>query len=181
MKALRVHLTQEELDMSTFSDRWSTLWQQARALWKAAKSSDSFVPTRHSFPFNHVDGGATGVPFEPGKHYFQVRVNRLFLAKSRKWLDTFDPLVYTVTEVQYDGKPVEVPFVIGPSLVQKKMKEVESPHGVVLTNTRVAGLYPFRGGKVVFTVILCEVRRDNYPTKILNLTESAAQCQQRSS
>lgn len=99
-------------------------------------------------------------------------MNELFLCKGREWSSTFDPLVFTVTDAIYDKRIESVPFVIGPSLVKKQVAEI--PHGILLKNTRVAGPYPFRGGHLAMTVVLCRVRRDNYAAKLLQLVETAA-------
>ena len=61
---------------------------------------------------------------------------------------------------------------VGPSLVEKYGQKV--PNGMIFANTRVAGLHPYRGGKLAFSLILCRVQRLNYATELLKLVESTA-------
>ncbi len=50
----------------------------------------------------------------------------------------------------------------------------KTPTGMVFSDTRVAGPYPFRGGELSLAVILCRVERDNYCQRLLQLIEGAA-------
>jgi hypothetical protein len=157
--------------MNTLADRWHNLWERI-------KGSPTFTPAQIDLPANRVDPVPAAVQqFSPGDHYFQVRVTRLFLAKGREWLTKIDPLVCTVTEALYGTETVSVPSVVGPAKLaaaRSQGLQIETPHGMVLTNTLVAGLYPFCGGGLTLTVILCKVKKENFGLKMLGLVESAA-------
>lgn len=71
-----------------------SLLDRCRALWNRARRSPARPPICISIPDDHVqqERPLAGI-FAPDKHYFQVRVNELFLAAGREWYRTYDPLV----------------------------------------------------------------------------------------
>lgn len=81
-------------------------------------------------------------------------------------------MVFVVSEFTYGRRAEAVPFIVGPALLSKHGSPV--PTGTVFSNTRVAGLHPYRGGRVNLAVVLCQVKRDDYPRRLLKVIESAA-------
>ena len=130
-------------------------------------------PTTILIPNDHVEGMDGGNhKFLADQHYFQIRVNDLYLPTSREWLNTYDPLVLFVSEFTYDREVESVPFVVGPNLLENIGQDL--PTGMTLRNTRVAGIYPYRGGRLNLSLVLCRVERMNYARTMLELIEGAA-------
>lgn len=128
-------------------------------------------PIQISIPPERVDGGSDA-PFQPHTHYFQVRVNEMYLSKRREWFTTYDPLVFAVTEFIYHRRHVSLPFVVGPTMLESYGRQL--PIGMLFSNTRIAGPYPYRGGRIALAVVLYRVRRDNAIRNVLRLLEKVA-------
>jgi hypothetical protein len=113
---------------------------------------------------------------QPNKNYFAVIVDELFLADARQWRKTYDPMVLAITEFTHAGKDTTLPFVVGPTLLGNipgtKVRAV--PEGMLYRGTGVAGLHPFRGGKVTSTMVLCQVQRNDHARDVLKVVESVA-------
>ena len=72
-------------------------------LWNAVRKGEARIPQRVEIPAERTDGaGDLGQDFKPDTHYFQVRVNQLYLSYARKWFATYDPLVVVISEFTYD-------------------------------------------------------------------------------
>ncbi len=140
----------------------SQIWEQANR-----------PPMQIAIPQTRVDGGiGNDEPFQPHAHYFQVRVNEMYLSKRREWFTTYDPLVFAVTEFIYHRRHVSLPFVVGPSMLESYGRQL--PVGMLFSNTRIAGPYPYRGGRIALAVVLYRVRRDNAIRNVLRLLERVA-------
>jgi hypothetical protein len=111
-------------------------------------------------------------PFERDEHYFQVRINEMYLADQRRWFNAIDPVVFVVSEFIYDKQAQAVPVIVGPAMMQKFGQKM--PQGMLFRNTRVAGLHPYRGGRLMLSVVLCQVTVNQYARQLLNLIETAA-------
>lgn len=150
-----------------------TLAERCKNLWKSTRKTPARIPSRAAIDHDHVDeGGKLGIAFQPNEHYFQVRVNELYLTYSRQWFRTYDPMVLVVSEFIYHKKEEAVPFVVGPMMMQKIGQKM--PAGMVFSDTRVAGLHPYRGGRLALTVVLYRVLGKDYLRKLLRIVESAA-------
>lgn len=150
----------------------TTLAERSRSLWDRIRQSPAFLPACIPIPADHVDlppGGA----FERGRHYFQARVNEMYLPYSRRWINTYLPLATTLTEFQYNRSLAALPFVVGPSLVEDRGVEIPDT-GVAFRDTRVAGIAPYTGGRIALTVVLHRVERENLVRRLLSVVESAA-------
>ncbi|MBN2635454.1 MAG: hypothetical protein JXR61_04230 [Prolixibacteraceae bacterium] len=141
-------------------------------LWNNVKSSPTFVPTYIEFPANQTDIPYELVEFDDRRDYFMMSVSELFLSYKRLWHQDFSPMVFTVCSFNYGDKAHEVPYVIGPSLLQKY--EQRLPKGMLFLNTPVVGIYPWRGGNVSLSVILCRVAQTNNAEKLLNIVEEVS-------
>ncbi len=143
------------------------------ALWSTVKSAPTFVPTYIEFKPQQTDQEAElEKVFNDNQHYFSISVNEMFLTEKRNWHINVDPMVFSVCNFQYDGSNLEVPFIIGPSSLNQYKQYV--PQGMLYKNTPVVGIYPWRGGNVSLSMILCKVQRQNNIEKILNVIEQVA-------
>lgn len=149
-----------------------SLADRARELWQQLQGAQTRQPSRITIPADHMLGLDADKPFERNAVYFQVRVNEMYLTRSREWFSTYDPMVFVISEFIYDKSMESVPFVVGPSLVEKFGQQ--TPQGMVFTNTRVAGLHPYRGGRLTLSVMLSRVERDNFAKNMLGVVESIA-------
>jgi hypothetical protein len=149
-----------------------TLIERTSDLWDAVRRSEAKLPTRINIPPSQTDN-ALGESFHRNKNYFQVRVNEMFLEYGRQWFSTYLPLVTFISEFTYDRKVEAVPFVVGPSMIEDKGTELPD-QGMIFSNTRVAGVHPYRGGRITLTAILYRTQRTNYAKNLLNVVESAA-------
>lgn len=141
--------------------------------WNQLKQSPSFRPTRLYIKPQQTDKDDSFFSsILPGKHYFSVRINEAFLSYSRKWLTTYDPLVFTVAEFTYDGKKVTIPYAVGSSMMKGKMEKV--PEGMVFQDTRVAGLHPYAGGPMALSMVLCRVEQTKYLQRLIDVIEGAS-------
>jgi len=151
-----------------------SLLDRIGAIWEQVRQSPAQRPSRIAIPRNNIDVGASlGGPFTRDSHYFQVEVNEMFLTYEREWFSTYDPMVLVVSEFTYDKRVEAVPYVVGPTMMERYVKE-KMPTGMVFSNTRVAGLHPYRGDRLSLTVVLYRVRRENYARKFLRVIESAS-------
>lgn len=138
-----------------------------------AKNSPTKLPTRINIPPENVSSkDKIGVSLQSDQHYFQIRINELFLKNKRNWYKEYAPMVFVVSEFTYDGKEETVPFVVGPQIMDKFGQSL--PEDMVFLNTRVAGLHPFKGGQITLSVILYEYKVGDYSEKILRTLESTA-------
>ena len=141
------------------------------------KSSPRQTPSTITVARDHIAENSKkelDVTFKRGQHYFQVVVNELYLSQEREWLHRIDPVVYTVAEFSFAGKPQTVPFLVGPSLLKQKGVPDQYTKGVIIRNTSVSGMRPYRGGGLTLTIVLCEAKTDDYLRPLLRVIESAA-------
>lgn len=146
--------------------------ERARNIWDLLRQGPAQLPTRASLPHDHVDDGRMAqAAFQPDQHYFQVRINEMYLKYSREWFNKYDPMVFVVSEFTYDKKVEAVPFVVGPQMMEKFGQN--TPTGMIFSDTRVAGIHPYRGGRLTLSVVLCRVLREDYARNLLHLVDSA--------
>jgi hypothetical protein len=148
---------------------------QARALWDRMAKGPTVLPSRVKIPDNRIlPRAANPQLFSPNSSYFQVRINEMFLSSQRQWFSKIDPMVFILTEFTYDKSEHSVPFVVGPQLLENKGNPSRTPAGMLFFNTRVAGLHPYRGGRLTLSLVLCQIERENYAKRILGIVEKAA-------
>ena len=134
------------------------------------------MPTTVAIPRDHIDENQAGAPewnFKKDQHYFQVIINEMFLVNSRQWFNQIDPVVYIVSEFIYNGQPQIVPFIVGPGLVKRLGVPDEYNKGILLRNTNVSGIRPYRGGGLTLTVVLCQ-SNNNLLRPLLDMIESVS-------
>jgi hypothetical protein len=152
--------------MSGFLDHLSSAWDRIREgqqpLGRLERIADECC----------LPAGVAGQLIKREEMYFSVRVNQMELAMNR-WFDaTFDPLVVVVTEFIYDGVRVAIPSVIGPSLIQTHIASGAPRYGTVLTDTRVTGPHPYRGGDVDISISFYRIKRSSMADAILGIVEN---------
>ena len=148
------------------------LWKQ---VVQTMKSSPRQTPSTLMIPRNHIDENLAGQldsPFQKDQHYFQVLVNEMYLTNQREWLNTIDPVVYAVSEFIYNGKPQIIPFLVGPTLIKELGIQDPYTNGIILRNTSISGLHPYRGGGLTLTVILCEAKSGNVVRPLLDVIQN---------
>jgi len=57
-------------------------------------------------------------------------------------------------------------------LVEKSLQQI--PNGMLFHDTLVAGAHPYQGGRLILSVVLCQVTRADYARSVLKLVETAA-------
>ena len=81
-------------------------------------------------------------------------------------------MVFVLTEFSYGGAAQTVPFVVGPQLLSKWSQEL--PQGMLFRNTRVAGMYPYRGGRITISMVLGRVERGDLARQFLTVLDEMA-------
>jgi hypothetical protein len=155
-----------EVAMSILSEQWMRVWGFVKGRPAEVIRSVAIPPECI------VESGASPSHFVPGKNYFAVVINEMFLAEGRQWFTIYDPMALVVTEFTYDGKRAIVPFVAGPSLLEGKVQHI--PNGIAITDTLVAGVHPYVGGKFALTIILAQVKRESYAKRLLTVVEKVS-------
>jgi hypothetical protein len=150
--------------MASLSQQWGDIWERV-------KQSPAELPTRIMIPRKNVVNEKLSA-IQPGVHYFQVIINEMYLTKRREWFSVYDPMVFIVSEFNYDKKRETVPYLVGPMMIEKNGQK--APAGMIFSDTRVAGLHPYRGGGLALSLILCRVKRDNYARKLMQVLENTA-------
>ena len=146
-----------------------------RSLFDAARAARATLPTRVAIPPAQVDDVARlGAPLARGAQYFQVRLNEMFLSHARRWFVEYEPMVFVGSEFIYDRAETAVPVVVGPSLLDRFGKQ-DVPAGMVFENTRVAGMHPYRGGRLAISVVVYRIPREDYARRLLGLVERTAE------
>jgi hypothetical protein len=104
-----------------------------------------------------------------------VLINEMYLGTQRQWFYSVDPVVYVYAEFIYGGsKDHAVPFLVGPNLLKQRGVSDQVLGGLIMRNTDVAGMNPYRGGALVLSVVLCEAKGDNLLRPLLKVIESTA-------
>ncbi len=126
---------------------------------------------------DHIDENQTGkldVKFAKDQNYFQVLINEMYLGTQREWLTKVDPVVYAYAEFIYGGQSHGVPFLVGPNILKQRGVSDQFLGGLILRNTDVTGVNPYRGGALVLSVVLCEAKGDNLLRPLLKVIENTA-------
>lgn len=111
--------------------------------------------------------------FVLGEQYFVAHLNQMHLTQGRKWLNEYYPIVLCVSEYYYDNEFVSTPMVVGPAMIEKYIEG--TPEGnLILSDTQIAGIFPFTGKKMALTVILAQVRKTDYTRNMLKMIERTA-------
>lgn len=149
----------------------ASLGERCSDLFDALRRSQPSPASAVEVPAGNVDGLDT-TPLVRDKRYFLVCVNEMYLDYARLWTKKYDPVVFVLTEFSYGGAAQTVPFVVGPQLLSKWAQEL--PQGMLFRNTRVAGMYPYRGGRITISVVLGSVERGDVARQFLTVLDEMA-------
>jgi len=150
----------------------NSLIEKIQHFWNLARSSPAKISVNTDIPNNHVYPKVIEQEITADEHYFIIRVNEMYLAKSRQWFSSIDPMVFFISEFNYNGEDIAVPYLIGPALIEKFGKGI--PEGMIFSNTPVAGFHPYKGGGMTLSVILYENTRKNYAKELLGVIENVS-------
>lgn len=150
----------------------ATILERCQALWSRLQSGPATYPTALSIDADRVADGAPAPTLTRDASYLAVRLNQLRLASGRSWWVKVQPMAFVVVELSYDGEPLAVPMVVGPSMIERYGQPV--PQGMLFEDTVVAGLHPYKGGRIAITTVLYEVPATNEAKRLLGLVERAA-------
>jgi hypothetical protein len=103
-----------------------------------------------------------GVNIEKDRAYVSVTIDELILGSDRRLWTSFNPIVFVVTRLIYDGRLVAVPTILGPTLL--------SGHSMV-RDKRVAGPYPYRGGPISVAIGLYYTPHQDYVHRLVRMLE----------
>ena len=149
-----------------------TLTQWWDAFYDKVRHSPTIQPTHYPILPGNLDK-PSGQAFKRDKHYFVIKINRIFLKYNRDFWTTYAPMALVVSEFQYDGQEnTVVPFIVGPSLLEKD--KIELPSGFIFKDTKVAGIHPYKGDDFKLTIILYRVKRTDIAKKLLKVVENMA-------
>jgi hypothetical protein len=142
-------------------------------LFKRLAESPATLPHFIHIPNENTDdpAGLAGL-FEPQQHYFTVRVNEMFLLESRKWFKEIEPMVVCLSSYIYGEQEIDNPFIVGKSLIENKMQNVAE--GIVFNDTRIAGIHPYSGGRLIICIALCQSVVKDYLADTLEFIEKIA-------
>ncbi|NIJ55437.1 hypothetical protein [Dyadobacter arcticus] len=136
-------------------------------------SSPAELPVFFRIPNENIDIGADlKGQFEPNQHYFTVKVNEMFLSERRRWFREIEPMVVCLSSYIYGEQEIDNPFIVGRNLIKNKVQNI--PEGMLFSDTRVAGIHPYSGGRVVVSMVLCESLTQNHLSNSLDFIEKVA-------
>jgi hypothetical protein len=150
----------------SLAERWSKLWSNFL-------SAPRRMPSRITILDSHVlDENYSPITVAKDVHYFMVQINELYLSYQSKLWVNLDPTVFIATEFKYSKQKETVPFVVGPSMIANLQQKL--PSGMIFSNTKVAGLHPYKGDTLALTVILCQASTGNTAKQVLKMVETAS-------
>jgi len=152
---------------------FETIWSKINGVITSRRE----VPSTVKIPRDHIDENQKGqldVKFAKDQNYFQVLINEMYLGNQREWFNKVDPVVYAYAEFIYGGQSHSVPFLVGPNILKQRGVSDQLLGGLILRNTDVTGVNPYRGGSLVLSVVLCEAKGDNLLRPLLKVIESTA-------
>lgn len=144
-----------------------------RDLFESWASSPTMLPHLKRIPNSNTDDpeGLEGL-FEPQQHYFTVRVNEMFLSDQRKWMREIEPMVFCLSTYIYGEQEIDNPFIVGRNLLKTNMEGTSE--GMVFHDTRVAGIHPYSGGRLVVSIALCQATTKDYLADSLGFIENVS-------
>jgi hypothetical protein len=151
----------------------ASLVERASALFRFVQESPSQPTHFISIPADRTDSlEGMGGTLAANEQYFETRINELYLTNKREWFINYDPMAIALAEFRYAGQPTAIPFVVGPSMIEKIGNKL--PQGMVFADTRVVGPQPYRGDGLALTVILYRLKRDDMLRRLLKVVESTS-------
>jgi hypothetical protein len=106
--------------------------------------------------------------------YFDVQIDEMYIKNLREYYIKYAPMVSVASEFIYDDKKVSVPYVVGPSLMEKYDSKRQPPAGMIYSKIRVVGLHPCQGDELRLAVVLFKNETKNYAKEVLGLIEKTS-------
>lgn len=150
----------------------SDLVRGVQGLFENLRRTPTRNPVWLRVPDERVDESLGEAPLEPRRHYFEVRINRMYLSAQREWLTKYVPVVLAAAEFSYAGETMFAPTLVGPNTIERLGGR--SPLGAVVANARIAGPHPFMGGELAISLILFRLDRANVLEPFLDTLEGAS-------
>ena len=146
-----------------------------KEFFKNLAGSPAVLPHLIRIPNNNTDDpeGLAGF-FEPRQHYFTVRINEMYLSDRRKWFKEIEPMVVSLCTYIYGEQEIDNPFIVGRSLIEDKIKIENVPEGMIFKDTRIAGIHPYSGGRLIVSIVLCQYASKDYLANTLEFIEKIA-------
>jgi hypothetical protein len=118
--------------------------------------------------------GKNPQPLASQSFYFDVRVDEMYIKNLREYYINYTPMVSIGSEFIYDGKKEIVPYVVGPSLMQKYGGKGPPPAGMIYSNIRAIGPHPVKDDTLRVGVTLFKNETKNYAKEALALIENTS-------
>jgi len=97
-----------------------SLIERSQAIWESLRQSPAQTPSWVLIPQERVDEPDNiDAALQANKHYFEIRMNEIYLTYQRQWFTQYDPMVLAISEFSYAGQRTAVPFVVGPTMMEK--------------------------------------------------------------
>jgi hypothetical protein len=96
----------------------------------------------------------------------------MFLSQQRNWFKVIEPTVVCLSTYIYGEQEIDNPFIVGKNLIESNMQDVAG--GIVYKDTRVAGIHPYSGGRLIVCIVLCKSVTSNYLANTLEFVEKVA-------
>lgn len=152
---------------------FETIWSKMNSVISSRREMPSPVKILRDHIDENEKGGLDS-RFAKDQNYFQVLINEMYLGNQREWFNKVDPVVYAYTEFIYGGQSHAAPFLVGPNILKQRGVSDQFLGGLILRNTDVTGVNPYRGGALVLSVVLCEAKGDNLLRPLLKVVENTA-------
>jgi hypothetical protein len=149
----------------------STTLDRCKGILNWFQNGPAKYPTALAVPSARMVEAFTPPALTRDDSYFAVRLNQMRLSSGRRWWEHIMPMAFVLSEFDYNGQRTAVPFVVGPSLLEKYGRPV--PDGMLFEDTLVAGLHPYKGGRIAITVILYALPTTNEARQLLSMVEGA--------
>jgi hypothetical protein len=82
---------------------------------ESCQSGPAKISLNTDIPNDHVYPKLSDEEIKADENYFIIRVNEMYLTKSRQWFNSIDPMVFFISEFNYNGEDIAVPYIIGPA------------------------------------------------------------------
>lgn len=104
------------------------------------------------------------------KSYFKISLSEMFLKNKANYIAGFVPMTVAVNRFNYNGRPHDIPVLVGNQLLNSIERYVRDQH-IEFRNMPIVGPVPYTGDDVGLFIGLYRVQVDNLSKKLFNLTE----------
>jgi hypothetical protein len=104
------------------------------------------------------------------KSYFKISLSEMFLKDKTNYISGFVPMTVAVNRFNYNGRPHEIPVMVGNQLLSSIERYVRDQH-IEFRHTPIVGPVPYTGENVSLFIGLYRVQVDNLAKTLFNLME----------